>query len=203
MLNRSPIICLIVPAILMIFFLPGRAQEKERGIILEAKLWTQQGDTTQCTILYINQYNLQFKLTCVDTSSQEVIYYSPKDLEGFSYIMSDEEVEFRSMPNPEDLGRIFLRVAYRGKVTLYQYLEINYRTRYLSFLVSYYIWDKAWKLPAITQAFEMESLLYHFSDCPELEYKIKTREYGLIQIREIISEYEACELTDDYEFFFE
>jgi hypothetical protein len=202
MWNRIVIYCSAILT-LFIYTQPAAGQENQRNLLLEAKLWNQQGDTTRCTIIYINQYDLQFKVSCIDTINNEVKYYGPKDLAGFSYIMSDDRVEFQSMPNPEDLGRKFLRIVYRGDITLYQHLEINYKTRYLSYLVSYFLWNGEWMLPPITQAFEKESLLYHFSDCPELEYKIKTGEYGIIQIREIVSEYESCELTDEYEFFYE
>ena len=92
---------------------------------------------------------------------------------------------------------------YQGEYTLYQYLEINYKSTVLSFLVSYYLWNKEWLLPPITQQYETESLLYHFCRCPELEFKIKSGIYGLPEIRDILTEYEKCELTDKYEYFFE
>ncbi|MBN1953194.1 MAG: hypothetical protein JW801_18460 [Bacteroidales bacterium] len=189
---------------LFLLFLPLPAQDEARkDFIVEAKIRTSQGDTLNCNILYINQYNLQFSLTETDTSGNYIRHYSPRDLSGFTYSISEEINEFTSMTNPDDMGRIFLRKVYEGKYTIYQYLEIDRASSVLSFLASYYIWDDKWLKPAITKQFELESLLYHFSDCQELEYKIKTGEYGLGNIVEILQEYENCELTDEYEYFYE
>jgi hypothetical protein len=70
-------------------------------------------------------------------------------------------------------------------------------------MTSYYLWEKEWLPPPLSLRYETESLLHHFSDCPELEYKIKTGTYGISHIEMILKEYEACELTDEYEFFYE
>ena len=180
-----------------------RAQIEDRALLVDVKFWKGAGDTLFGKALYINQYNFQFNLTVCDTSGQPLAYYSPKDLAGFTYQTGDDNVEFTSMLNPVDMGRLFLRVVYRGKYTLYQLLDINYKTTVLSFLASYYLWDNEWILPAITIRYEKESLLQHFSACPELEYKIKTGQYGLPQTKTIIEEFEHCNLTDTYEFFYE
>jgi len=179
------------------------AQIEDRALLADVKFWKNDGDTSFGKALYINQYNFQFNLTICDTSGQPLAYYSPKDLEGFIYYAGNEKVEFNSVQNPVDMGRLFLRVVYRGKYTLYQLLDINYKTTVLSFLVSYYLWDNKWIQPPITSNFEVESLLYHFSSCPELEYKIKTGQYRLPHIKAIIEEFEHCDLTDKYEFFYE
>lgn len=179
------------------------AQIDENALLVDVKLWNENKDTVYGKALYINQYNFQFNLTIVDTSGQPLAYYSPKDLAGFIYYTGNEKIEFNSMQNPVDMGRLFLRVVYRGKYTLYQLLDIDYKTTVLTFLVSYYLWDDTWLLPPITKRFEKESLRYHFSKCPELDYKIKTGQYGLPNIKTIISKFEECDLTDDYEFFYE
>lgn len=197
--------------ILVFFLFPGpvlytslcMAQSEEPAFLVDIKYWNNDGDTNYGKALYLNQYNIQFNLTLTDTSGHSLAYFSPKDLGGFIYNTGDQEIEFNSMPNPVDLGRMFLRVVYRGNFTLYQLLDINYRSTVLSFLVSYYLWDNEWIYPPVSSKFEKESLLYHFSSCPELEFKIKTGQYGLSQIREIITEFEHCKLTDEYEFFYE
>ncbi len=94
-------------------------------------------------------------------------------------------------------------MLYEGDYTVYQFLELNQKSSVLSFIASYYLWQGKWLEPAISHQHEKESLLHHFSDCPELEYKIKTDEYGLNEIKAIIEEYVNCDLTDDYEFFYE
>jgi hypothetical protein len=194
---------LLVAGLLLIRFNPVAAQNATKTFLADAKVWKGPGDTIRNMLIYINQYNCQFNISLTDTITGTTTLYSPKDIQGFSYIIQDETVEYTSMPNPTDLGKIFLRVLYRGTYTLYQFLEINYNTPALSFDVYYFLWKDEWINPPLTQKFERESLLSHFSDCPELEYKIKTGEYGLSKIRNIMTEYEDCKLTDEYEFFFE
>ena len=179
------------------------SQDKENLILVQSKLWTFNGDTIEGDLIYNNQYNFQFNLTLADTSGNTIEHYSPKELAGFMYQLEDEVVEYESMLNPVDIGRVFLRVLYRGQITVYQFLEINYRTSVLSFLTYYYLWDGEWLEPPLSLQNETETLLDHFSDCPELEYKIKTQQYDLSDIRTILQEYEHCKLTDDYEFFYE
>ena len=203
MSNKISIVLFISWLILPLHASPGYSQSEDHALLVDVKYWKSKGDTAFGKAMYINQYNFQFNLTICDTSGQPLAYYSPKDLEGFLYTTGDETIEYTSVQNPVDMGRLFLRVVYRGRYTLYQLLDINYRTSVLSFLVSYYLWDNKWVLPPITSSFETESLLYHFSSCPELEYKIKTSQYGLPHIKEIIDEFEHCDLTDRYEFFFE
>jgi len=179
------------------------AQDGDESIIVEVKYWSPQGDTTSGKAIYVNQYNYQLGFTVCDSAGKPMNYYTPKDLGGFVYVTGDEKIEFNSLDNPVDMGRLFLRVVYRGRFVLYQFLEVNYSAATLTFQTSYYLWNGKWLDPPITQKFEKEALLYHFSDCPELEYKIKTGEYGLSKIRNIITEFEGCQLTDTYEFFYE
>jgi hypothetical protein len=203
MSTKNTTVIFLTSVLLSLSIVDCYSQIEDRAILVDVKYWKAEGDTGSGKAMYINQYNFQFNLTICDTSGQPLAYFSPKDLEGFSYYTGNEYIEFNSMQNPVDMGRLFLRVVYRGKYTLYQLLDINYKSSILSFLVSYYLWDGKWILPAITSTFESESLLYHFSSCPELEYKIKTGQYRLPQIKEIIEEFENCKLTDQYEFFFE
>ena len=83
------------------------AQEEERSTIISAKVWDFSGDTTDCKVQNTNQFNLQFNLTQVDTGGRAIAYYTPKDVAGFSYEMSNEKIEFASVSNPDDIGRIF------------------------------------------------------------------------------------------------
>lgn len=182
---------------------PARAQEKKDFILVDSKLWNSNGDTIEGKLVYINQYNFQFNLTMADTSGNTIKHYSPKDLAGFYYKLDDQVVEYESMLNPVDIGRVFLRVLYRGKHSVYQFLDINYKSTVLSYLTFYYLWENGWLDPPISIQNQKEALLHHFSDCPELEYKIKTLDYDLSDIRQILQEYQNCELTDDYEFFYE
>jgi hypothetical protein len=139
----------------------------------------------------------------VDTAGNYIRNYSPKDLAGFSYNISDVTYEFISMQNPNDMGRIFMRKVHGGRLKVFQFLDINPASSSLSFRVSYFLWKDEWLQPAIRKEFEVESLLHHFKDCHELEYKIKTGELGLNDIKTILKIYESCELTDEYEFFYE
>ena len=179
------------------------AQEKDDVILVDSKLWDQKGDTIEGKLIYINQYNFQFNIMLADTGGNVIKHYSPKDLAGFSYRLNDQDIEYESMLNPVDIGRIFLRILYRGDYSVYQFLDINYKSTVLSYLSYYYLWNKEWLEPPIHSQNETEALLYHFSDCPELEYKIKTHEYELTDIKKIITEYQDCKLTDDYEFLYE
>jgi hypothetical protein len=197
----------IWPFLLMLFLLQPfgdlMSQEDGESFLVDCKLWTKEGDTIVGKLLYINQYNLQFNVALTNQNKSPFQYFSPKDISGFVYTSDNEQIEFNSVVNPVDLGRVFLRVLYRGKYTLYQFLEINKKSTVLSFQVSYYLWQNEWLKPPITYLNEKESLLYHFADCPELEYKIKSGTYRLSQIKTIIEEYERCNLTDTYEFFYE
>jgi hypothetical protein len=179
------------------------SQDEEEKYSVEGILWNNSGDTIHQKLLYINQFSFQFNITVIDSNDAPVMFYSPKDLAGFKFAIDSDYIEYISMNNPEDLGRLFLRVVYRGKYTLYQFLEQNFKSSMLTYRVSYYLWDDKWLYPPLTYEFEVESLLYHFSDCPELEYKIKSHAYGLSAIKQILKEYEACKLTDTYEFFYE
>jgi hypothetical protein len=179
------------------------AQDSDKPVLVDGQIFTLAGDTIEGKLLYINQYNFQFSITLTDTSGNLISYYSPKDITGFSYNLHEDQVEFISMSNPSDLGKVFLRLLYKGKYTVYQFLEINHKSSYLTFRTFYYLWDKQWLEPPITFEFETESLLYHFSDCPELDYKIKTGAYGFSNLSLILNEYESCHLTDEYEFFYE
>lgn len=179
------------------------AQENEDFILVDSKLWNLDGDTIEGKLMYINQYNFQFNLILADTSGNIIKHYSPKDLSGFQYQLENQIVEYESMINPVDIGRVFLRVLYRSEYTVYQFLEINYKSTVLSYLTYYYLWKNEWLEPPISKQNETEALLYHFSNCPELEYKIKTHEYDLSDIKNILHEYKDCELTDEYEYFYE
>jgi hypothetical protein len=179
------------------------SQEESISMQVNAKLWNASGDTIYGKLQYINEFNLQFNVTLVDSAGHPLQLYSPKDLDGFIYYLDNDSVEYTSMDNPTDLGRLFLRLLYNGKLKMYQFLEINLRSSYLSYNVSYYLWDNEWLYPPITMKFEKESLLFHFSNCPDLKYKINSGIYHLSNIREILSEYEHCELTDKYEYFYE
>lgn len=179
------------------------AQEDKDYILVKCKLWDQDGDTIEGNLIYINQYNFQFNLTLADTSGKPIKYYSPKELAGFYYKLEDQIVEYESMLNPVDMGRVFLRVLFRGYYTVYQFLDINYKSSVLSYLTYYYLWDNEWLDPPISGQNEIPALLHHFSDCPELEYKIKNKEYDLSNIRQILEEYQDCQLTDEYEYFYE
>ena len=203
MLNRKILPDFMLIILMAVPFTDCHSQIEDKPLLVDVTYWKDNGDSSKGEALYINQYNLQFNLTICDTSGQPLAYYSPKDLEGFVYYPGNEKIVFISVLNPVDMGRVFLRKVYSGHYTLYQFLDINYGNTVLSFTVSYYLWDKEWKLPPITAKYEKESLLYHFSKCPELEYKIKTGQYGLQNIKTIITEFEKCELTDEYEFFYE
>jgi len=181
----------------------SKGQNNEFPLMVDVKFWKTEGDTLAAKALYINQYNFQFGFNTCDSSGNSLTYYTPKDLAGFFYKTGDEIVEFNSLENPEDMGRLFLRVLHRGRLILYQFLEINHAAPTLTYQAAYYLWNNGWLDPPITQKFEKESLMSHFSECPELEYKIKTGVYGLPQIRNIITEFESCLLTDTYEFFYE
>ena len=189
MWNKTAILLIILESVTAAF--SCQAQEDEQPLMVDVKYWKNSADTSAGKALYINQYNYQFNLTICDTSGQPISYYSPKDLDGFIYYAGNQKYEYKSMLNPIDMGKLFLQVVYQGNYTLYQLLDVNYKSSVLSFLVSYYLWD------------DKESLLYHFSKCPELEFKIKTGQYGLPQIKDILYEFEHCDLTDDYEFFYE
>ncbi|MBN2524680.1 MAG: hypothetical protein JXB24_15520 [Bacteroidales bacterium] len=179
-------------------------QENDEFIAVDVKLWNSDGDTLYGTIDYINQYNLQFSVSLIDTNGNVIKYYSPRDIDGFCFVLNDEKAVFHSVENPLNIGMVFLLLIYEGKYSVYRYLELNQRSSIFSFIPHYYLWsENRWLEPEITKPFEKEALLYHFADCPELEYKIKTGEYGLNSIGTIIEEYEECELTDEYEFFFE
>lgn len=179
------------------------AQDNKDYILVDSELLTGNGDTVKGKLIYINQYNFQFNLTLADTSGNVIKHYSPKDIEGFRYWLDDKMVEYESMLNPVDIGRVFLRVLYRGHYSVYQFLDINYKSSVLSYLTFYYLWDGDWIDPPITNQNETTALLHHFSDCPELEFKIKTHHYDLSDIRQILIEYQNCTLTDEYEFFYE
>jgi hypothetical protein len=178
-------------------------QVNDDFILVDSKLWDEKGDTTEGKLIYVNQYNFQFNLVLADTSGNVIKHYSPKDLAGFYYMLDDQIVEYESMLNPVDIGRVFLRVLYKGSKSMYQFLDINYKSTVLSYLTYYYLWEDKWLDPPISAQNETPALLYHFSDCPELEYKIKTSEYSLSNIRLILQEYQECKLTDEYEFFYE
>jgi hypothetical protein len=203
MLNKQLLLHFAAFLFQCVFLCSARSQEDDDLLLVEGKLWTATGDTIHGELLYINQFNYQFNVTIIDTANKSSQVYSPKDLAGFIYYIDNEGYEFLSMSNPSDIGRLFLRVLYRGKFTLFQLLELNQSSPALSYKVYYYLWDKDWLYPPLTQQYEEESLLKQFSDCPELEFKIKSGAYGLSQIRQIITEYEKCKLTDTYEYFFE
>ncbi len=180
------------------------AQEKDKPLLVDGKLWDLNGDTIEGKIIYINQYNFQFNLTLADTSGKPIKNYSPKELTGFCYFLDDNvEVAYESMTNPTDIGKVFLRVLYKGDRSVYQFLDINYRSTSLSYLTFYYLWDREWLDPPFSAQNQTAALLHHFSNCPELEYKIKTGEYNLTDIRQILEEYKDCRKTDEYEFFYE
>ena len=178
-------------------------QEDRDFILVDSKLWDVKGDTTEGKLIYINQYNFQFNLMLADTSGNIIKHYSPKDLAGFYYFIDDRIEEYESMLNPVDIGKVFLRVLYRGSKSMYQFLDINFKSTVLSYLTYYYLWEDNWLDPPISRQNERSALLHHFSDCPELEYKIKTLEYNLSHIRLILNEYHECQLTDEYEFLYE
>lgn len=178
-------------------------QEKYNLMLIDSKLWNTDGDTISGKIEYISQYNLQFSVTISDTNRNALSFYSPRDLKGFCFFLNGEKVFFHSVENPFDMGRMFLKIIYAGEYSVYLYLELNQRSSQLSFIPHYYLWKNGWLEPEITIPTEKEALLEHFSDCPELEYKIKTGDYSLRTIGRIIEEYQKCRLTDDYEYFFE
>ena len=70
----------------------------------------------------------------------------------------------------------------------------------MNYKVEYFLWKNGWQLPAITYDDEVGSLLAHFSNCFQLQYKIKSHEYGIAQFRKILAEYENCELINKYDF---
>lgn len=178
-------------------------QGKDDFLLVEAKLWTSVGDTISGLLEYMNQYTLQFNITLSDTIENSLKYYSPRDIAGFYFYANGEKVIYHGKENPLNIGKVFLKLIYEGEYSVYQYLEIDQRTSYLSFLTHYFLWKDVWLEPEISIQFEKESLLKHFSKCPEITYKIKTGEYGLKNIVELIDEYEKCDLTDDYEYFYE
>ena len=178
-------------------------QEKDNLLLVEAKLWTAEGDTIPGLLEYMNQYILQFNITLSDTVENSLKYYSPRDIAGFYFLANDEKVIYHSKENPLNIGKVFLKLLYEGEYSVYQYLEIDQRTSYLSFITHYFLWQDDWLEPEISVQFEKEALLKHFSKCPEIVYKIKTGEYGLKNIVELIEEYKKCDLTDDYEYFYE
>ena len=178
-------------------------QEKDDFLLVEAKLWTPEGDTITGLLEYMNQYTLQFNITLADTIENSLKYYSPRDIAGFYFYANGEKVIYHSKDNPLNIGKVFLKLLYKGEYFVYQYLEIDQRTSYLSFLTHYFLWKDVWLEPEISVQFEKEALLKHFYKCPEIEYKIKTGVYGLKNLVELIEEYEKCDLTDDYEYFYE
>ncbi|MBN1597660.1 MAG: hypothetical protein JW894_05160 [Bacteroidales bacterium] len=194
---------IILGSILLVYNSTIICLQTDDEYIYDFELWLNEGDTIKTKAFYINQFNLQFCVTTVDTAGNEKETFTPKDLKGFKYNNQASEVEFHSMENPNDMGRLFLRIVYKGEYSLYQFLEINLHSTVLSFTALYYLWNNGWLRPPISKTFEKESLLEHFSDCPELEYKIKKGQYGYSNLNEIMSEYENCELTDEYEFILE
>jgi hypothetical protein len=182
-------------------YCPG--QDGIESTIIDVEYWSPEGDTATAKAIYVNQYNYQFNIIICDTAGVPLSVLAPKDLAGFRYTSGNEIIEFTSLQNPEDMGRLFLRLVYHGKLSLYQLLSMNYSSTIISFNVSYYLWNNKWLVPPLTLQYEREALLKHFAGCPELEFKIKTGRYGLSNIRDIITEYEKCSLTDTYEFFYE
>jgi hypothetical protein len=203
MLNSRIIKCFLIPALLLTLTCKTTAQDENDFMQVNGILWKTSGDTIYGNIQYINQFYFQFSVTLVDSAGTPTQSFSPGDLEGFIYYIENDTVEYISINNPTDLGRLFLRLMYRGKLLMYQFLELDMKSSELTYKVSYYLWDKKWLYPPISIEYETESLLYHFSDCPELEYKIKSGTYRLSQIRAILHEYEHCKKTDTYEYFFE
>lgn len=201
MLARKHIVVAFTIVCLIPHFIQVYGQDKGELVMLESKLWKSPGDTIVGEINYVNLYNLQFIIAVSDTNNKSPKYYSPKDLSGFYCILNNERLIFQSMENPFDRGRVFLQLIYKGKYSAYLFLELDQRTSMFSFIPHYYLWNDVWLEPEISIPLEKEALLYHFSDCPELEFKIKTDEYGLKNIGEIIEEYHECDLVDEYEFF--
>ena len=179
------------------------SQDNTNMMLVDSKLWRSERDTIIGMIDYINQYNLQFGLTLTDSGGTTIKYYSTRDLEGFSIVLENDTIIFHSVENPFDIGRVFLRLLYSSEYSVYLYLELDQRTSILSFIPYYFIWKDDWLQPPITIPHEKEALLMHFSDCPEVEYKIKTGEYSLKTLTTIIEDYQKCKLTDEYEFFYE
>lgn len=203
MLNKGSILSGLFFILIIQTHVHLSARSEDDFILLEASLYTISGDTIVGKIKYVNHYNIQFNLPIVDTGGNVIAYYSPKELKGFSYTLLDENYNFISKDNPAGVGKVFLRLLYDGRFSVFQFLELNTKSNYYSFITKYYLWNSDWLEPPITHEFEKQSLLYHFASCPELEYKIKTGEYAFPQIRKIIDEYDACNLTDDYEYFYE
>ncbi len=187
----------------ILFFQTVYAQERDKVLRVEAKLWNPSGDTITGLLEYANQYTLQFNITLFDSIENSLKYYSPRDIAGFYFYANGQKVVYHGLENPINIGNVFLKLLYQGEYSVYQYLELDMRSSYLSFITHYFLWKEEWLEPEISIQFEKEALLKHFSKCPEIEYKIKTGEYGLNTLVKIIEEYEKCDLTDEYEYFYE
>jgi len=114
-------------------------QDSKDMLLIETKLWNEKGDTITGLIDYINQYNLQFNLTIIDTVTGVIKYYSPRDIAGFSFKVNTGEAVFYSVENPFNIGRVFLKAIYQGQYSVYQYLELDQRSSILSFIVHFYL----------------------------------------------------------------
>lgn len=182
---------------------PSDTVNSSKPVLIDATLIFTNDDSLNGKILYRNQYEYQFRIILTDTIGNVIEYYTPKDLRGFIYVIDSSRYRYDAMDNPMDIGKVFLRLMYRGENSVYQFLEANQRNNRISFRLQYYIWNEVWRDPPITPENTTWALLKHFSDCPELEYKIKTGEYGFSSMAKILREYEKCSLTDRYEFFYE
>lgn len=204
MLINKPIRLMIFCYCCSIFFFQTiYAQERDNVLLVETKLWNSSGDTITGLLEYMNQYTIQFNITISDTVENSIKYYTPRDIAGFYFYSNGKKVIYHGIENPMYIGNVFLKLIYEGEYCVYQYLELDQRTSYLTFITHYFLWKEVWLEPEISVEFEKEALLKHFSKCPEIEYKIKIGEYGLKNLVQLIQEFEECDLTDDYEYFYE
>ena len=190
-----------LPIFLLLTGLNVRSQTLSYFLV-NATLITYSDDTLNTIIKFGNEFNLQFTITATDTITDRDTIYSPREIKQFYYIVNKDTVSYFSKNSPIDQISVFMKLLYHGKKDLYQFVTLNKKKAPMVLQVEYFIWNNGWELPAISPDNELESLLAHFSNCFELQYKIKSHEYGLQQIKRIIQEYENCKLTDDkYEFF--
>ena len=163
-------------------------------------LITDTNDTIPALVQFGNEFNMQYTLTSTDTSGNPLTIYTPRDIKKFYYIVNTDTTWYISKESPIDGIGVFMKLLIRGRIDLYQLIVPDKQKSPMNYKVEYFLWKNGWQLPAITYDDEVGSLLAHFSNCFQLQYKIKSHEYGIAQFRKILAEYENCELINKYDF---
>lgn len=168
--------------------------------LLPVSLITFSNDTIHTRIQFGNEFNLQYTLTSTDTSGNPLTIFTPREVKKYFYVVNKDTTWFISHQSPIGQIEVFMKLLYRSKIDLYQLIVPDKKKGPANYKVEYFLWKNGWELPAITFDNQEESLLAHFSDCFQLQFKIKSHEYGISQLKKIITEYENCELSSEYDF---